>query len=124
MKVHIAINGACGRMGQRLKAPAKDDPHLQVVAAIDSATNSLQGHDAGEAAGVGKIGVPIRYDIPLGLRIDALIDFSAPAGTMNVLPVCADRQFPSSSPPPATPPNRKRKSRPPHTKPPCCSPRT
>lgn len=94
MKIHIAINGACGRMGQRMVALAKDDPQLQVVAAIDAATNPLQGKDAGEIAGVGAIGTPIRYDIPLGLRIDTLIDFSTPAGTMAVLPVCVDRQIP------------------------------
>jgi 4-hydroxy-tetrahydrodipicolinate reductase len=94
MKTHIAINGACGRMGQRLVALAKDDPELQVVAAIDAATNPLQGTDAGEAAGAGKIGVPIRYDVPLGTRIDCLVDFSAPAGTRAVLPVCVDRQIP------------------------------
>src|SRR4051812_34844392 len=94
MKIHIAINGACGRMGQRMVALAKDDPQLHLVAAIDAATNPLQGKDAGEVAGVGAAGVPIRYDIPLGLRIDTLIDFSAPAGTMAVLPVCVDRQIP------------------------------
>jgi 4-hydroxy-tetrahydrodipicolinate reductase len=94
MKTHIAINGACGRMGQRLVALAKDDPQLHLVAAIDAATNPLQGQDAGEVAGVGKLGVPIRYDLPVGLRVDALIDFSAPPGTMSVLPVCVDRQIP------------------------------
>jgi 4-hydroxy-tetrahydrodipicolinate reductase len=94
MKIHIAINGACGRMGQRLVALAKDDPQLQVVAAVSAATNPLQGTDAGEVAGVGKLGLPIRYDLPLGTRIDCLIDFSAPAGTMAVLPVCVDRQIP------------------------------
>src|SRR5215210_1679919 len=94
MKTHIAINGTCGRMGQRMVSLAKDDPQLQVVADIDAATNPLQGKDAGEVAMRGNIGVPIRYDIPLGLRIDSLIDFSAPAGTMAVLPVCEDRQIP------------------------------
>ncbi|MBY0458426.1 MAG: 4-hydroxy-tetrahydrodipicolinate reductase [Gemmataceae bacterium] len=94
MKVHIAINGACGRMGQRLVALAHEDPQLALAAAVDAATNPLQGKDAGEVAGVGTLGVPIRYDLPVGLRVDALIDFSAPAGTMAVLPVCVDRQIP------------------------------
>ncbi|MCI0701637.1 MAG: 4-hydroxy-tetrahydrodipicolinate reductase [Planctomycetia bacterium] len=94
MNIHIAINGACGRMGQRMISLVKDDPQLQVVAAIDAATNPLQGKDAGEVAGCGHLGVPIRYDVPLGTRIDCLIDFSAPAGTMAVLPVCVDRQIP------------------------------
>jgi 4-hydroxy-tetrahydrodipicolinate reductase len=94
MKIHIAINGACGRMGQRMVALAKDDPDLELVAAIDAATNPLQGSDAGEVAGCGKLGVPIRYDVPLGTVIDCLVDFSAPAGTMALLPVCVDRQIP------------------------------
>lgn len=94
MKVHIAVNGACGRMGQRLVALAKEDPDLVLVAALDAATNPNQGRDSGEIAGVGANGVPVRYDLPVGTRIDTLIDFSAPSGTMAVLPVCADRQIP------------------------------
>ncbi|MCS6866769.1 MAG: 4-hydroxy-tetrahydrodipicolinate reductase [Gemmataceae bacterium] len=94
MNIHLAINGACGRMGQRLIALAKNDPELLVVAAIDAPTNPLQGADAGEVAGVGKLGVPVRYDLPLNVRVDCLIDFSTPAGTMAVLPVCVDRQIP------------------------------
>lgn len=94
MKIHLAINGVCGRMGQRLVALAKDDPQLEVVCAIDAATNPLQGKDVGVVAGVGEMGVPIRYDIPIGARIDCLIDFSAPVGTMAVLPVCVARQIP------------------------------
>ncbi|AWM37490.1 4-hydroxy-tetrahydrodipicolinate reductase [Gemmata obscuriglobus] len=94
MKVHIAVNGACGRMGQRLVALAKEDPDLVLVAAVDAATNPAQGKDSGEVAGIGPNGVPIRYDLPLGTRVDTLIDFSAPSGTMAVLPVCVDRQIP------------------------------
>ena len=94
MKTHIAINGACGRMGQRLVALAKEDPQLQVVAAIDWAKHPLQGNDAGEAAGVGRIGVPIAGEIALGTRVDCLIDFSTPEGTMTVLPVCVGRKIP------------------------------
>lgn len=94
MKTHIAINGVCGRMGQRLVALTKEDPELVLVAALDAATSSFQGRDAGEVAGVGPIGVPVRYDLPVGARVDALIDFSAPAGTMAVLPVCVARQIP------------------------------
>jgi 4-hydroxy-tetrahydrodipicolinate reductase len=94
MRIHIAINGACGRMGQRLVALAKDDPQLRLVAAVAGATNPHQGKDAGEVAGCGHLGVPIRHDLPVGLRIDALVDCSAPAGTMAVLPVCVDRRVP------------------------------
>jgi 4-hydroxy-tetrahydrodipicolinate reductase len=94
MKTHIAINGACGRMGQRLVALAKEDPSLQVVAAVDAASNPLLGKDAGEVAGIGSIGVPIMPDLPLDPRPDCVIDFSAPPGTMAILPACVGRKLP------------------------------
>lgn len=94
MKTQIAINGACGRMGQRLVALAKEDAGLHVVAAIDSPTHPLFGKDAGEIAGVGPIGTPITAEIPLSTRVDCVIDFSAPIGTMAILPVCVSRGLP------------------------------
>jgi len=94
MKTHLAINGACGRMGQRLVALAQEDKSLQVVAAIDSPKNPLVGKDAGELAGVGSIGVPITGTFPLTTRIDCVIDFSVPEGTMAVLPGCVARKIP------------------------------
>jgi 4-hydroxy-tetrahydrodipicolinate reductase len=94
MKTQIAVNGACGRMGQRLVALAKEDAHLQVVAAVDSARHPLFGKDAGEVAGVGPTGVPITAEIPLAAKADCVIDFSAPLGTMAVLPTCTSRGLP------------------------------
>lgn len=94
MKTHIAINGACGRMGQRLVALAHEDNGLQVVAAIDSPMNPLIGKDAGELAGIGNIGVPIVGALPLTTRIDCVIDFSVPEGTMAILPACVTRKVP------------------------------
>ncbi|MFO0850060.1 MAG: 4-hydroxy-tetrahydrodipicolinate reductase [Gemmataceae bacterium] len=95
MKTQLAINGACGRMGQRLVALAHDDPkHFHLVAAVDSPTNRLVGQDAGTVAGVPLLGVPITGDLPLTARVDCLIDFSSPAGTMAVLKTCIDRRIP------------------------------
>ena len=94
MKTHIAINGAGGRMGQRLVALAKEDAGLQVVAAVDAAGNPLVGKDAGEVAGIGHLGVPIAGELPLSPRADCVIDFSAPPGTMSILPVCVARKIP------------------------------
>jgi 4-hydroxy-tetrahydrodipicolinate reductase len=94
MKTHIAINGAGGRMGQRLVALAQEDHSLQVVAALDAPTAPVQGRDAGEVAGIGKLGLPITYDLPMSHKPDCLIDFSAPEGTMTILPVCVARQVP------------------------------
>ena len=68
-------------MGQRLVALAKEDSALQVVAALDAPTAPLQGRDAGEIAGIGTLGVPITHELPLTIKPDCLIDFSAPVGT-------------------------------------------
>ena len=94
MKTTIAINGAGGRMGQRLVALAKEDTTLRVVAALDAPGAPALGRDAGEIAGVGHTGVPITSELPLEPRPDCVIDFSAPAGTMAVLPVCVARRIP------------------------------
>jgi 4-hydroxy-tetrahydrodipicolinate reductase len=94
MKTNIAVNGACGRMGQRLVALAREDSDLHLVAAVDSPLSPNFGKDAGELAGVGRIGVPVQESLPTGERIDAVIDFSAPEGTMAILGACAGRKVP------------------------------
>lgn len=94
MKTKIAINGAAGRMGQRLVALAAEDAGLEVVAALESAAHPRLGQDAGEVAGLGKLDLPIRAELPLSVRVEAVIDFSSPEGTMSVLPTCVDRRLP------------------------------
>jgi len=94
METIIGINGAAGRMGQRLVALAHEDPELRLGAALESASSPSLGRDAGEVAGLGKIGVPIRADLPLDQRLDVLIDFSMPEGTMAILPLCTGRRIP------------------------------
>lgn len=94
MKTHIAINGACGRMGQRLVALSREDPDLKLVAAVDWPGHPAQGRDAGELAGVGPLGVPVTPALPLDIRPDVLIDFSVPEGTLAAVKVCEDRKIP------------------------------
>jgi 4-hydroxy-tetrahydrodipicolinate reductase len=94
MKTNIAINGSCGRMGQRLIALTKEDPQLQVIAAVASPSSSMLGQDAGAIAGIGHMGVPITAEVSLHARVDCLIDFSAPEGTMAILPTCVSRKIP------------------------------
>ena len=94
MKTVIAVNGACGRMGQRIIQLARDDKDLVLGAALENSGHPQQGKDVGEIAGLGKLGVPVTPAIPLGDKIDAVIDFSMPEGTMAVLPVCLERKIP------------------------------
>ncbi len=94
MKTQIAINGAAGRMGQRLVILALDDQELAIAAALESPGSSRLGHDIGEVCGLGRLGVAVRSDVPIGHRVDVMIDFSAPEGTMSVLPLCVERRIP------------------------------
>ena len=94
MKTSIAIYGACGRMGQRLVALAREDAELHLVAAIDSPNSPHQGKDAGELAGIGHIGIPIQGSLSVNDDVDVVIDFSVPEGTMALLSTCVERKIP------------------------------
>src|SRR5437899_3605129 len=94
MKTIVAINGAAGRMGQRLVYLAREDHELLVGAALEAPGHSASGRDIGEVCGLGPLGVAVGADLPLEQRIDVVIDFSAPAGTMAVLPMCVNRRIP------------------------------
>jgi len=85
----IAITGAAGRMGKRLIALAKDSGDFKIVAAIDRPESDLQAKDAGEAAGIAKIGVPVTFDLKPHPQV--LIDFTAPVATRHWLKTCRDR---------------------------------
>jgi 4-hydroxy-tetrahydrodipicolinate reductase len=91
-KIKLGVNGAGGRMGQRIVALAHVDPRLMVAAALEAPGSPHIGKDAGELAGVGKIGMPIKTS--LGEHVDVVIDFSTPAGAVAVAQVCSERQIP------------------------------
>lgn len=94
MKTVIGVNGACGRMGKRIIQLAHEDRSLELGAALDSAGHPDQGRDAGEAAGIGKLGVSVSAELPIERRLDVLIDFSMPEGTMAALRLCLGRKIP------------------------------
>ncbi len=88
----IGVNGAGGRMGQRVVALAAADKGLKVAAAYESASSPKLGQDAGELAGVGKLGAAVASEIVE--HVDVIIDFSTPEGCMTILKQCADRAIP------------------------------
>ena len=91
-KIRIGINGAAGRMGHRLIALTKEDPELELTAALDVADHPQIGQDAGETAGVGTIGIPLTAG--LEQNVDVLIDFSSHKGTDALLDRCIELQIP------------------------------
>src|SRR5947209_9686365 len=94
MKTLLAVNGACGRMGQRIVQLAFEDPALTVAAALETPGHPQQGRDVGDLVGLGKIGVLVGAFVPLEQRLNVVIDFSTPEGTMGVLPTCVERGIP------------------------------
>ncbi|MBM3996113.1 MAG: 4-hydroxy-tetrahydrodipicolinate reductase [Planctomycetes bacterium] len=94
MKTLIGVNGACGRMGQRIIQLANEDKSLQLVTAVEFPGHPLQGQDVGEAAGLGRLGVRVAPVIPLDVHPEVMIDFSVPEGAMNVLKTCVERRIP------------------------------
>ena len=91
-KFKLGVNGAGGRMGQRIVALAHSDAALSVAGAYEAASSPQLGKEAGELAGIGKIGVSI--DKIVGDRVDVIIDFSTPAGAAAIAEVCGERQIP------------------------------
>jgi 4-hydroxy-tetrahydrodipicolinate reductase len=94
MKTVIGINGACGRMSQRIAQLAYEDRELVLGAALEAPGHPQQGRDLGEIIGLGKIGVLVAPFLPPEKHLNVIIDFSTPDGTMAALPVCVDRHIP------------------------------
>ena len=87
--IRIAIVGAPGRMGRNLIQAAQQAEGVTLGAALARSGSSLLGSDAGELAGIGKIGVTLTDDL---LQVvddfDVLIDFTRPEGTLEYLAFC------------------------------------
>ncbi len=87
--MRVAIIGASGRMGKTLIDAVNQADGLSVSAAIERPDSSLLGTDAGELAGVGKLGVTVVGDLNDVVNdFDVLIDFTTPATTVNNLKTC------------------------------------
>jgi 4-hydroxy-tetrahydrodipicolinate reductase len=91
-RTRVVINGAAGRMGQRLIALATADAELHVVAALEYAEHPAIGQDAGQIAGAGSIGIPLAAE--LSCEADVVIDFSVPAGADAATRLCQERRIP------------------------------
>lgn len=91
-KIRLAINGAAGRMGKRLVALGSADPDLLVAVALERAQHPELGQDAGVLAGSGALGVPLSSELPAD--VDAVIDFSIPAGAEAITALCRQRRLP------------------------------
>jgi 4-hydroxy-tetrahydrodipicolinate reductase len=87
--VRVAVAGAGGRMGRTLVQAVTETPGLVLGAATERADSGLIGSDAGELAGLGRLGVTLTGDLGAAANaFDVLVDFTAPAGTLAHLALC------------------------------------
>ncbi len=87
--MRIAVVGVGGRMGKTLVAAIGQTDGVALTAATERPDSSLLGADAGELAGVGRLGVPVVGDLAeVAGAFDLLIDFTAPASTLANLAFC------------------------------------
>jgi 4-hydroxy-tetrahydrodipicolinate reductase len=85
----VAITGVSGRMGRALIEACHQSTTVTLGAAIDRPGSPVLGVDAGELAGVGRLGVAI-VDDPgkVAGAFDVLIDFTRPEATFSYLDLC------------------------------------
>ncbi|WP_251976058.1 4-hydroxy-tetrahydrodipicolinate reductase [Salinicola avicenniae] len=86
----IAIMGAAGRMGRILLEATHKSADAELGAAVVRPESSLIGSDAGEMAGLGRVGVALVGSLEAAVGdFDVLIDFSTPTLTLENLAWCA-----------------------------------
>ena len=89
--MRVAVVGAAGRMGKNLIEAIGMTKGLDLTAATERPDSSLIGADAGEVAGVGKLGVTIAADLAAVVSdFDVVIDFTGLAPTLNHLSICRE----------------------------------
>ena len=85
----IAITGAAGRMGRTLIEACRQADGLELTVALEHPDSSLLGSDAGDLAGIGKLGIRVGADLAaVTADFDVLIDFTRPEPTLANLEIC------------------------------------
>lgn len=86
--VKAVVTGAAGRMGGRIISIIEDTDGIELSGALEQADHFSVGRDAGEVAGIGKIGVDISTDLEKSMQdANVLIDFTFPDVTLENLKV-------------------------------------
>jgi 4-hydroxy-tetrahydrodipicolinate reductase len=85
----IAVTGAAGRMGRQIIEAIQAQEGVQLGAALERPGSPMLGLDAGELAGIGRLGVMIGDSIEaVSEHFDVLIDFTLPEVTVANVAAC------------------------------------
>lgn len=89
MTTRIGVCGAAGRMGKTILEVCHETDGVTIAAGIEYKGSSMIGVDAGEQAGLGKLGVAIADDIAsVADQCDVLIDFTLAASVPENVKKC------------------------------------
>ena len=84
MSMGLVVVGAAGRMGRTLVRTIHETPGVALAGAVERAGSPFVGEDAGELAGLGRLGVRVGDDpLPVFARADGVLDFTTPAATVE-----------------------------------------
>ncbi|SFL82634.1 4-hydroxy-tetrahydrodipicolinate reductase [Marinobacter zhejiangensis] len=87
--MRVAIIGAAGRMGKVLIEAVDEAEGLELGAAVVEPDSTLIGADAGEMAGIGKVGVALAGSLAdVKDDFDVLVDFTFPDLTLENAEFC------------------------------------
>ncbi|GAF69013.1 unnamed protein product, partial [marine sediment metagenome] len=93
-RMKLVMNGALGRMGQRILALASEDPGIEIYAAVDHKSDCF-GHDVGEIIGIGTLGVQLTDDLSQAVtNADVVIDFTWPDAILKTAEICSLEKIP------------------------------
>src|SRR3989442_12325317 len=84
--IELVVAGAAGRMGTRIVACLVGNPDLRLVGVLEAPAHPTLGRDAGELAGVGRLGVAGSGDPAAVItRNPGLVEFSVPEASLQPL---------------------------------------
>ncbi len=86
----IVVMGVSGRMGRMLVQAVSEAPGARLVAALERPGHDWLGRDAGEACGLGALGVKVTDDpLEAMAKAQAVLDFTVPAATVEMADLAA-----------------------------------
>jgi len=90
----LIVAGAAGRMGRTLVRLVHETPGVKVLGALERTGATDLGADAGELAGIGRLGVQITDDaLPLFAKADGVLDFTTPGATVALSELAAQARI-------------------------------
>ncbi len=93
--VKTIVLGAAGRMGSRIIGLMGDAESISLSAAVESKGHPAVGKDAGEAEGVGRLGITITDDLSSVIdQGQVVIDFTTPQSTLAGLDMIIQKNKP------------------------------